>query len=47
MVGRFTGTATLGFGIGLMVVLVEVRSRRAWLEVRYGTLARSWLGGRP
>lgn len=35
-VGRAMGAAVLGFAIGLMVALVEVAFRRAWLEVRFG-----------
>jgi hypothetical protein len=35
-IGRFGGAALLGFCIGLMVAVVEVAFRRAWLEVRYG-----------
>ena len=34
-VGRFGGAALLGFCIGLMVAVVEVAFRRAWLEVRF------------
>jgi hypothetical protein len=34
--GRVVGAAILGFFIGLMVALVEVAFRRAWLEVRFG-----------
>jgi hypothetical protein len=34
-VGRFFGAAILGFCIGLMVAVVEVAFRRAWLEVRF------------
>jgi hypothetical protein len=33
--GRFGGAALLGFCIGLMVAVVEVAFRRAWLEVRF------------
>jgi hypothetical protein len=33
---RFAGAAILGFCIGLMVALVEVICREAWLEVHYG-----------
>src|SRR5262249_42253949 len=36
VVGRFSGAAILGFAIGLMVVLVEVAFRRAWLQITYG-----------
>jgi hypothetical protein len=35
-VGRFGGAALLGFCIGLMVAVVVVAFRRAWLEVRFG-----------
>ncbi len=35
-VGQVTAAAVLGFAIGLMVALVEVAFRRAWLEVRFG-----------
>ena len=35
MIGRFGGAALLGFCIGLMVAVVEVAFRRAWLEVRF------------
>ncbi len=35
-VGRAMGAAVLGFAIGLMVALVEVAFRRAFLEVRFG-----------
>ena len=35
-IGRFGGAALLGFCIGLMVAVVEVAFRRAWLEVRFG-----------
>ncbi|MBN9118027.1 MAG: hypothetical protein J0I06_02475, partial [Planctomycetes bacterium] len=35
MFGRFGGAALLGFCIGLMVAVVEVAFRRAWLEVRF------------
>jgi hypothetical protein len=34
--GRLVGAGLLGFCIGLMVALVEVAFRKAWLEVRYG-----------
>src|SRR5439155_5797706 len=34
--GRFVGGAILGFAIGLMVALVEVVFRKAWLEIVYG-----------
>ncbi|HEY1188559.1 MAG TPA: hypothetical protein VGE74_12980, partial [Gemmata sp.] len=34
-VGRLGGAALLGFCIGLMVAVVEVAFRRAWLEVRF------------
>lgn len=34
--GRFAGSALLGFCIGLMVAIVEAAFRRIWLEVRYG-----------
>ena len=34
-VGRMAGAAILGFAIGLMVALVEVAFRRAWLEVQF------------
>jgi len=34
--GRFMGAAILGFFIGLMIVLVEVAFREAWLEISYG-----------
>ena len=34
--GRFVGTALLGACIGLMVAVVELAFRMAWLEVRYG-----------
>lgn len=34
-IGRFGGAALLGFCIGLMVAVVEVAFRRAWLEVRF------------
>jgi|GEM_PF-3533906 len=35
LIGRFGGAALLGFCIGLMVAMVEVAFRRAWLEVRF------------
>jgi len=35
LIGRFGGAALLGFCIGLMVAVVEVAFRRAWLEVRF------------
>lgn len=35
--GRFAGAAILGFAIGLMVALVEVAYRQAWLEVVFGS----------
>ncbi|MCE9565108.1 MAG: hypothetical protein K8U57_24010 [Planctomycetes bacterium] len=35
--GRFVGAAILGCCIGLMVALVELACRGAWLEVRYGS----------
>ncbi len=35
ILGRFGGAAILGFCIGLMVAVVEVAFRRAWLEVRF------------
>jgi len=34
--GRFIGAVILGCCIGLMVALVELAFRKAWLEVRYG-----------
>jgi Ca-activated chloride channel family protein len=34
--GRLLGAALLGFCIGLMVALVELAFRKAWLEVVYG-----------
>ncbi len=34
--GRIVGAALLGFCIGMMVALVELAFRRAWLEVRFG-----------
>ena len=34
--GRLTGAASLGFFIGLMIALVEVIFREAWLEIGYG-----------
>ena len=34
--GRLVGATILGFCIGLMVALVEIAFRTAWLEVRYG-----------
>src|SRR5262249_13370394 len=34
--GRFMGAAILGFAIGLMVALVEMVSRKLWLNVVYG-----------
>ncbi len=34
--GRVVGAAMLGFCVGLMVALVEVAFRRAWLEVKLG-----------
>ena len=34
--GRFGGAVMLGFCIGLMVAIVEVAFRRAWLEVKLG-----------
>jgi hypothetical protein len=36
VLGRFAGAAILGFSIGLMVALVEVAFRRAWLQVKLG-----------
>jgi hypothetical protein len=35
--GRLVGAGILGFCIGLMVALVEIAFRKAWLEVRYGS----------
>jgi hypothetical protein len=35
--GRFAGASILGFAIGLMVALVEVAYRQAWLEVVFGS----------
>lgn len=35
--GRLTGGLCLGFFIGLMIALVEVMFRRAWLEIGYGS----------
>lgn len=35
-IGRLFGAALLGFCIGLMVAVVEVAFRRAWLEVQLG-----------
>ena len=37
IIGRLTGTAAIGFCIGLMIVIIEVAFRQAWLEVRYGS----------
>jgi Mg-chelatase subunit ChlD len=37
LVGRLAGGVIVGFCIGLMVAIVEVAFRRAWLEVRYGS----------
>jgi Ca-activated chloride channel family protein len=34
--GRLAGAALLGFFIGMMVAIVEVAFREAWLEVAYG-----------
>ena len=36
LVGRLVGAAILGFAIGLMVILIEVTFRKAWVEIRYG-----------
>src|SRR5207253_10915271 len=36
MLGRFLGTALLGFCIGLMIALAEIAFRRYWLEITYG-----------
>lgn len=35
VLGRLFGAFLLGFGIGMMVALVEIAFRKAWLEVRY------------
>jgi Ca-activated chloride channel family protein len=35
--GRLTGAALLGFFIGVMVVLIEIAFRKAWLEISYGS----------
>lgn len=35
--GRFAGASILGFAIGLMVALVEVAFRQAWLEVVFAS----------
>ncbi len=37
LLGRFAGASILGFAIGLMVALVEVTYRQAWLEVVFGS----------
>jgi len=34
---RLTGALSLGFFIGLMIALVEVMFRKAWLEIGYGS----------
>lgn len=41
MAGRFLGAAMLGAAIGLMVALVELAFRSAWLEVRQGIELRT------
>ena len=47
--GRLLGAAILGFFIGLMMALVEVLAREAWLIVHWGEKERSTinLGDRP
>jgi len=47
--GRLTGGICLGFFIGLMIALVEVMFRKAWLEIGYGSRETNTvtLGAKP
>ena len=47
--GRLLGAAILGFAIGLLIALVEMAFREAWLEVRFGAkeVVHVSLGAQP
>jgi Ca-activated chloride channel family protein len=47
--GRLTGAAILGFLIGLMISIIELIYREAWLEVKFGPreVRRVGLGAEP
>ena len=47
--GRLVGAASLGFFVGLMIALVEVMFRDAWLEIVYGPKEKGTvaLGAQP